>query len=303
MNYICDRLKEVLKDNPWTEMAQKLEKAMKDNPTALSGRFVLEQDEVVLNRFGSLLGNDISHLLLNLPPQPFIGSPNAMIWILQFNPGYSKTIDSFDYLGENNLPKHDYHKNKTVSSLKERIDLLCSQYRFENKEFYALTPSFHTFRKGFRKGYDRGAYLWYQESLFPRKDGCFTFVAEQKRERFCRDNIFVIEFFPYHSKAFNFNIFPFLPSFEFWRRLIHYGFKKNKIMLCHGLQSKNSVTASVLASIEGFEAAVKNGYIHSVVLPGKGRSRLILKRNAVTPIKKGTTLFRSFCEKVRNKYR
>ncbi len=299
---MCDCLKKVLGDNPWTEMVQKLENAMKINSSKLSGRFVLKRDEAILNGFGCLPGNETSQLLLNLPPQPFIGSPKAKIWILQFNPGYSETIDSFDYLGKDNLPTHDDHKNKTVSSLKDRITMLCSQYRFENKVFYALTPCFHTFRKGFRKGHDRGVYLWYQESLFPRKGGCFSFVDEKKREQFCRDNIFVIEFFPYHSKTFNFSIFPFLPSFEFWRRLIRYGLRKNKIMLCHGLQSKNSVTASVLASIEGFDTAVNNGYIHNIVLPGKGRSTLILKRKTVKPIKKGTTLFRGFCEEVRHKY-
>ena len=299
---MSDSLADILKDNPWPEMAQKLENAMKVNPLALAGRFVLERDESVLNSFGSLPGNEISRLLLNLPPQPFIGSPKAKIWILQFNPGYSETIDSFDYLGKDSLPEHDDHKIAIVSSLKERIDLLCSQYRFKNKVFYALTQRFHTFRKGFRKGHERGAYLWYQESLFPRNDGCFSFVAEQKREEFCRDNIFVLEFFPYHSKTFNLNIFPFLPSFDFWRRLIHYGFMKNKIMLCHGLRSKNSVMASVLASVEGFEAAISNGCLHSIVLPGKGRSTLILKRKTVEPIKRGTTLFRSFCDEVRSKY-
>ena len=299
---MCNCLKEILKDNPWTEMAQKLEDAIKINPSVLSGRFVLERDEPVLKGFESFSGNEISRLLLNLPPQPFIGSPKAKIWILQFNPGYSETIDSFDYLGKDNLSEHDDHKNTTVSRLNERIEMLCSQYRFENKVFYPLTSVFQTFRKGFRKGHERGTYLWYQEILFPQNDGCFKFVAKQNREKFCRDNIFVIEFFPYHSKTFNLNIFPFLPSFDFWRRLIHYGFRRNKIMLCHGLRSRNSITASVLASVEGFERAIRNGCLYSIVLPGKGRSTLILKRSAVKPIKNGRNLFRSFCDKVRSKY-
>lgn len=298
-----DSLDSILRDNPWTEMAQKLENEMKVATSTLSGSFVLERDKAILRRFGGLSGDEGSRLLLDIPPQPFIGSPKAKIWILQFNPGYSETIDSFDYLGKDSLPEHDDHKSAIVSSLRERINLLCAQYRFENNVFYALTSQFHTFKRGFRKGHERGVYLWYQESLFPRNGGCFQFVAKQKREKFCRDNIFVIEFFPYHSKTFNCNIFPFLPSFAFWRRLIHYGFRKNKIMLCHGLRSRNSITASVLASVEGFEGAISNGCLHSIVLPGEGRSTLILKGKAVAPIKGGTTLFRSFCDKVRTKYR
>ena len=96
-------LVDILDSNPWSEMATKIRNALETNSLSM-GRFVLPMDERIISEFEADHKGDETELRLNLPPQPFIGNPEAKIWIVQFNPGYSSIIDDYDYLGIDNLP-------------------------------------------------------------------------------------------------------------------------------------------------------------------------------------------------------
>ena len=196
----------------------------------------------------SRVSDDDYKLRLNLPPQPFIGHPKAKIWILQYNPGYSEGIDDFDYLGtaSSSLVSHMRHG---VSTLNDRMGLICDQYTFKDGTgFYVLDRRFNTFRYGTQNG--RGAYLWYKSTYFP-KEGLFSGIgdSDEAQKRFADNNLFVMEYFPYHSKKFRHEFFPFLPSFQFWRQLMQYAFTHEKIVLCNGLNDLQALKAGILQSV------------------------------------------------------
>ena len=296
-----DCLKEVLSHNPWPEMAKIMEEALGTCSECLRGQFVLPQDDQIIREFTNDYAESSSELMLEFPPQPFIGNPSAKIWILQFNPGYSKAIDEFDYLGKDILPESDRHKNTSVfksARLTDRLKLICRQYRFdEDTGFYALDEKFHTFKQGFRKG--QGIYLWYTNVLFANSKSLFHFLSNEHRKKFADRNLFVLEFFPYHSKGFGINFFPFLHSFSFWRALVQYALTHDKIIICHGLTSRKSLTSSALRSLEGYEKAKDDGRIFMVSRPGNGPSRLTLNKDCVLPMSPGRNRLEDFCNQIK----
>ena len=292
-----DCLKDVIRHNPWSEMAKEVEEHLESN-SQRQRRFVLPQDDRIISEFENDYTGSASELLLNLPPQPFIGNPESKIWILQFNPGYSKSIDDYDYLGVDYLSPKDRHKNEAIfstSTLSDRLRLISRQYRFDNAGFYALDEKFHTFKYGLRKG--RGLYLWYMNVLFTNAQSLFHFVPKGKRKEFADKNIFVLEFFPYHSKGFGgVNFFPFLPSFDFWRILVQYALTHEKILICHGLSSGKSLTTAAVRSLKGYDEAKKEGWIYKVSRPGNGPSRLSLHKKCVVSMAPGKCRLQEFCE-------
>ena len=293
-------LVDILDSNPWSEMATKIRNALETNSLSM-GRFVLPMDERIISEFEADHKGDETELRLNLPPQPFIGNPEAKIWIVQFNPGYSSIIDDYDYLGIDNLPGNDYHKNRNVHScLRERLGLVCRQYNFEQSEFYPLNAMFHTFGSGFRDG--RGTFLWYETTLFNNADSFFGFIDVESRHRFASENIFVLEFFPYHSKSFGgMNFFPFLPSFEFWRSLMQYAFTHEKIVACHGLEASKSLTSAAIRSVDGYSNAKDEGYIYKIVSSENGRSRLLFGRQNVKPLHDSSTRLIDWLSSLQNR--
>ena len=285
-------LKAILSCNPWIEMAQKVRSALGSNSLA-QGRFVLDQDDALIQIEESLINDDNYKLRLNLPPQPFIGHPKAKIWIVQYNPGYSEGIDDFDYLGAA-PPCLTGYMRYNPSQLEERLGLICEQYEFKaSTGFYVLDQKFDNFIRGTRTG--QGAYLWYKSTYFPRQ-GVFSRIGdlECSQKRFADNNLFTIEYFPYHSKQFRHEFFPFLPSFKFWRQLMHYAFTHEKIVLCNGLNDMQALKACVLQSVPGYQEAVSHGWLHKIGHLGRGRSRLMLKRDLVFPLESGTSRLDDF---------
>lgn len=149
-------------------------------------------------------------------PQPFIGNPEAPIWILLENPGYS-TADIYDLIsvemGRKELMKDNIGPeyiiendiNKEKSFLKDRKELVCKQlmFDFENDSaFYVLRPEFRTIRQVGRTV--QGAYNWYKK-YFGCKTGYFS--GNSCLLKVLSNNIFLMEYIPYHSKRFhNFDI-------------------------------------------------------------------------------------------------
>ena len=289
-----DDLASILSDNPWSEIAEKIKAAMSNNSLGQE-RFVLNQDDALIRLEESLIRDDDYKLRLNLPPQPFIGNPKAKIWILQYNPGYSEGIDDFDYLG---IERADImpHRQTHVSEVQDRIKLICDQYEFkESAGFYVLDEKFETFKSGTREG--RGTYLWYKSTYFPI-NGIFARVVNSGLtiKRFADNNLFVLEFLPYHSKKFRHEFFPFLPSFVFWRKLMEYAFANEKIVLCNGLNDAQALKACILQSIPGYQKAKSEGWLYKIVHSGRGRSRLMLKADLVCPLEDGTSRLSAYLE-------
>ena len=280
--YVDTGLETILAENPWGEMARKVRTALNEKSLGQE-RFVLEEDNAIISVMESYVRDDDYKLRLNLPPQPFIGHPSAKIWILQYNPGYSYGIDDFDYHGVT-FPELASKMQRTTSTLDERIKLVCDQYEFKGGVgFYALNEVFRTFNHGTRNG--KGMYLWYHSTFFPRQ-GLFSCIGDcvANQKRFADNNLFVIEYLPYHSRKFRHEFFPFLPSFTFWRKLMGYALTHEKILLCNGLSDRNSLKACALQSLPGYQEAESNGLIWSVSQNGRGRSRLMLKHDLVNPL-------------------
>ncbi len=293
-------LADILNSNPWSEMATRIRNALATN-SLNTGRFVLPMDERIISEFETDHHGGETELRLNLPPQPFIGNPEAKMWIVQFNPGYSRTIDSYDYLGIDDLSENDYHKNRNVNScLRERLELVCRQYNFEQSEFYPLNAMFHTFRSGFRDG--RGTFLWYEKNLFNNDDSLFASIGREFRHKFASENIFALEFFPYHSKSFGgMNFFSFLPSFKFWRSLMHYAFTHEKIVVCQGLGASKSLTSAAIRSVDGYSNAKDEGYIYKIVSSENGRSRLLLGHQNAEPLHDNSTRLIDWLSSLQNR--
>lgn len=293
---VDEDLASILSDNPWSEIADKIKNAMRNNSLGQE-RFVLDQDDALIRIEESLVTDDDYKLRLHLPPQPFIGNPKAKIWILQYNPGYSERFDDFDYLGLERV-ESARHKRRHVSRLQERIELICDQYEFKKGAgFYVLDEKFNTFKNGARDG--RGTYLWYKSTYFPA-EGIFARIGDSdvSRKRFADENLFVIEYLPYHSKKFRHEFFPFLPSFGFWRKLMAYAFTHEKIVLCNGINDIQALKACVLQSVPGFQQAKSQGWLHKIAHSGRGRSRLMLKADLISALEPGTSRLSDYLNSV-----
>lgn len=133
-----------------------------------------------------ILSSDKSHIMLfnrdycklndhkimtNLLPEPFYGNVNAHIYLLALNPGYSE--------GE-----EEWHQdNKFLQALK--LNLSHSYQKYPN---YFFNPEFasHPGSKWWK-----GKTRWFLQDL-----------PQEKREVVLSNNLFCVEYFPYHSKRF-----------------------------------------------------------------------------------------------------
>jgi hypothetical protein len=247
-------------------------------------------------------------LKLHLPPQPFIGSPQSKIWLLQFNPGYS-AYDEYDYCGNDTLglkPDDCHIRRGRTDSLDSRIRSVCKQYnlRDSGQSFYALDDLFFNFTRGIR-GKGRGTYLWYNSTLYPKNNPLLSFVGQDQRMRFASENIFVLECMPYHSQAFNHPFFCKLPSFVFCKKLLRYAFAHQKIVLC-----KAALCAKIKSIFkdeggdwyDAYQTALDGGFLYRICGVGKGRSFLSLTKSGVVPVTQGATTLQDFLQEVRCRY-
>ena len=147
------------------------------------------------------------YLHSDLMPQPFIGNPQAPIWLLLENPGYS-VADVYDLKsikeGRKLLPEKTFRSlgQPEEELLKVRQLLVCNQlmFQFDNdKAFYELRPEFNTIEPQ-KKGKTLGGYNWYMKYLCCKSGyfgGCKDLPKTLSR------NLFLLEYIPYHSVRFN----------------------------------------------------------------------------------------------------
>jgi len=270
-----ENLADIINGNPWSILS-KILIGKEHCLNRSTNMFVLPCDEQILIQEQGYYKDELK-LVLSLPPQPFIGNPRSKIWIVQFNPGYSEGIDEFDLLGidDGSIPK----LKKIETDYRDRLKLLCGQYTLASlNHFYPLHSSFNTMKAAVR-GKGCGIHLWYNRSFFP-SGGLFDWVRPEQRCEFAGENIFVLELFPYHSRRFGHNFFPFLPSFEYTKRLLGYAMTHEKLIICFGLHQNASLTSSVLRCLPGFRTCLERGYVYEV-MSAMGRSRLRLCRNNI----------------------
>ena len=93
---MCDELNFENDPNPWA--------AIKD------GNYVLENEKDAAKHEQYQFHTD-------LPPQPFQGNPEAPIWILMLNPGYSEKTDQYPVSDADYYKKHDDRRKAMLAQL------------------------------------------------------------------------------------------------------------------------------------------------------------------------------------------
>jgi hypothetical protein len=166
VGYGADGARKTLMDNPWPNLPEK-------EP------FVLEGDKELILAFNDELKNDkIKYdkymIHLDLLPEPYLGNPNAEIVLLNLNPGFSPDDSKL------------HHSNKDFINA-SRTNLGHGKQEYP---FYFLDPRVVEARGRDSRGRDR----WWN-----RKLGHLVEVCGASR---VANNVFCIEFFPYHSKEY-----------------------------------------------------------------------------------------------------
>jgi hypothetical protein len=145
--------------NPWL--------TLQDDP------FVFEKDRPLVEAHNARYENTDYEIRLEVVPEPFIGSPNAPLWLLNLNPGFS----------EGDLR----HGPELIATQKKSAILEVDDFWYLD-EAYASAP-----------GHD-----WWSKKL-----GALT--REYGIQR-VRKNLFCVELFPYHSKKWRGNSNKLWPS-------------------------------------------------------------------------------------------
>ena len=231
------------------------------------GTYILEDDFATVKKY---LGKGGKRIRAEVLPQPYIGDPDAPIWILSMNPSYS-AVDVYDMkdcgrdakmavlldMGydeqtSKKLLQHNVFPHDREEDLKKRKGLMQSQLSFSSTEFYVLNPAFDTVPtndeiqkagvQSTNQTYNKGSYRWWKKYLF-ESNICSPDGVNRDNEEECRNNLrnfFVLESFPYHSENFDsgkefFNdVVSLVRHYEFWKKMVEFALKKGKILLCRG---------------------------------------------------------------------
>lgn len=199
-------------------------------------------------------------LVLDLLPQPFIGDPCSPIWILLRNPGYS-AIDEYDLMsitrGKDAIKKEGLTSVRNLrfhnqvnerQMLSKRQQFVCRQLKFDldqGKEFYILRDEFDTlnFNNGSRKVF--GGHNWYMKYLFPTRGYLSHFTNKMSHLEIASKGIFVLEYTPYHSRAYFESKVDFVHH-TVWTELVKHGIQ-SKIIIARGGDIVGHIQKSVPA--------------------------------------------------------
>ena len=154
--------------NPWRKIREKL--------------YILKNEQKSVNELSYMLHTE-------LPPQPFQGNPDAPIWFLALNPGYSKQTDKYP---ESDA---DYYKNH-----KDRREAMLAQLTFsppkeKNHWHYVLDNEDGNYSK-----------KWFMDHFIKNRDMGLDVGNIDK-------NIFILQAFGYASDTFNGNLNKMVKSF------------------------------------------------------------------------------------------
>jgi len=241
LNMVWSQVQEVLKEINESSHDDKTKEFWKEytpwkNHDYQEDTYILKADYTDVK---SYIGEKKLSIRSNVLPQPYIGDPNADIWLLLMNPSYS-TVDIFDLADEqkgiNLTPNVVFNKGH----FSNRIELLEAQYSFEFPQagqkfdvprFYVLDKNFRTVNQHDGRK-PLGSYEWWYEYLVKRN------ICGNTTKNL--SNFFVLESFPYHSKSFDGNtIKPWIHSkshFLFWVKMVAYALANKRILLCRGME-------------------------------------------------------------------
>lgn len=258
---LMQRLRTDAEFNPWLKVAAEWQKTDCDH-------FVL--DEHAVEDYKKKLAKDSKEkekrkkkLHLDLLPQPFVGTPEAGIWLMLKNPGYSEWDEYDDHKGtvrkQNELREWE-SADEEQQMFQRRRELIFKQYKFAlqgNERFYVLDDSFRTRRNGV--GGCEGAYRWYERQIFP-DDGLIQNMnpgmTPDQYAGWCSNNLFVLDYFPYHSEKF-YNAGADLLKQDYWDALVEYGLDNEKLLVFWGSKILNRVKKNQRFKAKYEKAAAK----------------------------------------------
>ena len=168
--------------NPWRKIREKL--------------YILKNEQKSVNELSYMLHTE-------LPPQPFQGNPDAPIWILALNPGYSEKTDKYP------VPDVWYYKNH-----EERRKAMLNQLKFKKSGkhwHYVLDNEDGNYSKE-----------WFKKHFF--KD---MGIDENNVDK----NIFILQALGYASESFNGDlnkITEAFPHMRFAQKLARWGLRHGK---------------------------------------------------------------------------
>lgn len=259
--------------NPWLKASRKWRNSS-------CGLYCLEGDANRIKCYHAALSGDVKkedrsekelELHLDLLPQPFVGTPDAGIWLMLKNPGWSKWDEYDDHMGSTGKTE-ELREWKSGAEEKEMLQkrrvLTFKQYEFAlqgEDRFYVLNDAFRTKRDGVGKC--EGVYRWYTKQLFPN-NGLFCGIDPNRYCSWCSENLFVLDYFPYHSAKFYDKGADCLKQ-DYWERLVEHGLTNHKLMVFWGSKILNRVKDQFE---EGYAEAAKSGRI--AILRGQ---RAVLK--------------------------
>lgn len=212
---------------------------------------ILEDDYNAICEFNRNQRDENYKICDDAYPQPYIGNPEAPIWILMLNPSYS-IIDQYEmadavpadeellrimqaFHRENERAELAYFRFNERSSPGRRREFLRSQLSFKlDSPFYALEEDFNVWNYA-PNNVLHGCYQWWRRMLLGRNRQASAIChGDTRRLRY----FFNLEFFPYHSRSFDQRIVNGLARsvkhFEFWKRMIKYAFDSDKIIIHRG---------------------------------------------------------------------
>jgi hypothetical protein len=121
-------------------------------------------------------------------PEPFIGNPNAELWLLNLNPGFEKSDEQ--------------HTSETIAMQWKSLFLMA-------KEFWYIDPKYAT----------AAGFCWWRKVLH---DLIAQFGFDQVKKK-----VFCVEFFPYHSKNYKWSG-GLLESQDFTIKVVEWAIKERK---------------------------------------------------------------------------
>lgn len=197
----------LIQNNPWRREIASL--------CTSSGASGLKSDMAVLNS-----RNVKGRFDFTLLPEPYIGNPDAPVYLLNLNPSVDDLMDLED--------------PKEIEPLKERLraHILCNYVlydttagfdseEFQKFPFYHLDPNYKCFQ---------GFWWWYRKLRRLMEEMRRPGKSKYESFKIVANSVFNVEFLPYHSKCY-FDVGSILPSQEFNFDLVRSALGQQKIIV------------------------------------------------------------------------
>ncbi|MDO5318045.1 MAG: hypothetical protein Q4G65_05405 [bacterium] len=282
-------LEDILQKNPWQPLADALRNALSKGQDWKSIPMYAKDDEkhvadlnLKFRRGGGRRAKKrywSCQLRYEYPPIPFIGTPEADVWLLLMNPGFSP-LDYYNFidreegcrrmvdreLKEKTVPT-EWLKRDDVDRFARRRDLYAKSLDFSivepSQQFYVLDECMDTIEQVGKKL--NGGYNWYGRNLFKGwqdeggnlNDSAAFFKASNQAERLriASSRIFDLEFAPYHSINFTKpEDYTEFAHTQFWESLVKYALTHGKKLIVRGCNLLKLVES---VDVEAFHLAVE----------------------------------------------